>query len=189
MHRSFGVFLSGAVLFFASGALSPAGAAEPQEKAEPTAPVKAELLVDEGKSLFVLADRQEKIRDFFVGNRVVVGIISQKDLDRLTEAKAPIEKLFLNYTSANDDPEKSARYGDNLTIAPLRADVKALIEKETPKGDKDLQEATVILQADAHTANLYHIVGVTTHSSVSFFDGKEKLASDDFAPCDLRFKK
>src|SRR6202790_5052872 len=74
----------------------------PATKEQPTATAKPELLVDDGQSLFVLSDRQEKVTEFLQRNRVVVGDLWQKDLDKLSQAKEPIGNLFLSYTSAND---------------------------------------------------------------------------------------
>src|ERR1700761_222040 len=105
MHCNFRVFLRAGALVSMNCALLAAQAAEPQAKPQPMAP-KAELIVDNGKSLFVLSDRQEKLRDFFVRRHLVVGSIPQEDLNRLTEAKSPLEEIFLAYTSANDDPQK-----------------------------------------------------------------------------------
>ncbi len=148
-----------------------------KEQAKP----KPELLVDEGKNLFILSDRPEKATEFFQRNRVVVGAIWQKDLNKLSQAKEPIGKLFLDYTSANDDPAKADRYGDALTLAPLGQEVAALIDKHAePKGNDGDRIVTVILRRDAK-AELYHVVGLTTHTPVSFFTLKEKLKGDDFA--------
>ena len=46
----------------------------------------------------------------------------------------------------------------------------------------------MILRRDADKADLYHLVGLTKHSPVSFFTLKNKLKGDDFAPVDLKYK-
>lgn len=161
----------------------------PATKEQPKDKPKSELLVNEGKSLFLLSDRHEKVTEFFQRNRVVVGDIWQKDLDKLSQAKEPIGKLFVSYTSANDDPEKADRFGDTLTLAPLRPDVAALIDKHAePKGADGDRRVTVILRRDAEQAGLYRVVGLTTNSPVSFFVSKDKLKGDDFAPAELKYK-
>ena len=106
----------------------PARSTTVTESKTETAP-QSKLLVDDGKLLFILTDRKVKVPEFFQRHRIVVGAIRQKDLDKLSRAKEPIKRVFLDYTSANDDPEKAGRYGDNLTLAPLSPDVAALIEK------------------------------------------------------------
>jgi hypothetical protein len=162
-----------------------AGKSESKAESQP----KPALLVDDGRLFFILSDRKEKVTAFFQRNRVVVGAIWQKDLDKLTQAKEPIAKIFLDYTSANDDPEKAERYGDTLTLAPLAPDVSALIEKHAePRGKDGDRSVVVILRRDEGKADLYHVVGVTTHTPVSFFALKEKLKSDDFAPAELKYK-
>jgi len=161
----------------------------PGTKEQPKDKPKSELLVDNGQSLFILSDRQEKVTEFFQRNRVVVGDLWQKDLDKLSQAKEPIGKLFLSYTSANDDPEKADRFGDTLTLAPLPPEVAALIDKHAePKGAGGDRLVTLILRRDAEHAELHHVVGLTTHSPVSFFVSNEKLKGDDFAPADLKYK-
>ncbi len=160
----------------------------PEPKEQPKA--KPELLVDEGKSLFIVSDRQEKVREFFQRNRVVVGAIWQNDLNKLSQAKEPIGNLFLSYTSANDDPEKADRFGDTFTLAPLPPEVAALIDKQAePKRADGDRLVTVILRRDAEEAGLHHVVGLTMHSPVSFFVSNEKLKGDDFAPAELKYKK
>ena len=127
--------------------------------------------------------------EFFQRNRIVVGAIWQKDLDRLVQAKEPIAKIFLDYTSANDDPEKAARYGDYLTLAPLSPDVAAIIDKHAAPREKDGNRSLdIILRRDPDKANVYRVVGLIKHTPVSFFTLKDKLKGDDFAPVDLKYK-
>lgn len=161
----------------------------PATSEQPKNKPKSELLVDEGKSLFILSDRREKVAEFFQRNRVVVGDIWQKDLNKLSQTKEPIEKLFVSYTSANDDPEKADCFGDTLTLAPLRPDVAALIDKHAePKGADGDRRVTVILRRDAEHAGLHHVAGLTTNSPVSFFVSKERVKGDAFAPAELKYK-
>ena len=101
----------------------------PRDAAKSGSKFKSELLVDNGRLFFILSDRREKITEFFQRNQVVVGAMWQQDLDKLEKANEPIANIFLDYTSANDDPEKAARYGDYLTLAPLAPGVAELIEK------------------------------------------------------------
>jgi hypothetical protein len=176
-------------LIYAALATGQVSADPPADKSPSPAKARPEVLVDAGQSLFLFSERPEQVPEFFQRNRVVIGDLWQKELDKLSHAKEPTAKLFLSYTSANDDPEKAARYGDWLTLAPLPPEVAALIDKhaEPKRADGDRQ-VTLILRRDAERADLYHVVGLTTHSPVSFFTLKEKLKGDDFAPADLKYK-
>jgi hypothetical protein len=61
-------------------------------------------------------------------------------------------------------------------LAPLPPDVAALIEKHAePKGADGDRLVTVIFRRDAEKTWLHHVVGLTTHTPVSFFALKEKL--------------
>ena len=117
------------IMILSLGLLSSVFGEPPRDAAKSGSKFKSELLVDNGRLFFILSDRREKITEFFQRNQVVVGAMWQQDLDKLEKANEPIANIFLDYTSANDDPEKAARYGDYLTLAPLSPGVAEVIEK------------------------------------------------------------
>jgi hypothetical protein len=145
-------------------------------------------LVNKGKDIHVVSDRDEDIVKFFQRHHVVVGSIVE-DADRFTEAKEPLKMVFVSYTSYNDDPAKHALFGAYLTLAPLSPEIAKLVAEPNPqKEGKKRFKGTLILRRDAKDENLYHIVGYMKPTPVGFFSRDKAMPPDDFSPADLRFK-
>ncbi len=146
-----------------------------------------QVLVNKAKDIHVLSDRPEPIRDYFQRNHLVVGGMLPEEMTKLLAAKAPLENVFVSYTSFNDDPGKTALFGTALKLAPPSPTVAKLLRGEKPDGQKTFRPTIVFLR-DAKDAGLYHPVGYTTRSSVAFFDHEEKDRADGYSQKDLRFK-
>lgn len=145
-------------------------------------------LVNKSKDIRVLSDKDETVPDYFRRHRLIVGMLPAKEVEAAIEAKSPREKVFVNYTSHNDDPKKEQLFGDILKLAPLSKEAAALLREHGFGGGKKPFQVGVILRRDAADAELYHVVGWTGRSSVSFFASDKRVGGDDFSPRDLRFQ-
>src|SRR5262249_52685213 len=147
----------------------------------------AHLLTNKAKDVHVVSDKQEPILDFFRRTRLLVGVMQVKEIDKLLEAKKPLDKQFVNYASHNDDPNKGSTFGAHLKIATPSQDVAALIKKHKPDGKKKLN-LTLVVRRDDKNANLYHVVGCTGRTPVGFCDNDRKNETDGFSQKDMRYK-
>jgi hypothetical protein len=176
------LFLLGVGVLLAPWA-APAGEGGKEKKAGTVA------LVNPAKDIHVLSDRKEELVNFFHRSRVIVGGLRLEDLKQALKAAKPREKVFLNYTSHNDDRNKEELFGSIVKLAPITGEAAQLLETQMKGPDgKERFSVTVILKRDAADAELYHAVGYTDRSSVCFFSRGERKAPDTFSPPDLRFQ-
>ena len=127
----------------------------------------------------VVSDRDEKFVEFFRRQRVLIAGVTAKDLNAAMDAKSPSDKIFVDYASYNEDGVMKASYGSYIRLAPIGAELADLIlYTPTP---------ALVMVPDAKEKELWHVVGVTSRSSVGFFASKQKKGRDDFAPADLIF--
>jgi len=58
----------------------------------------------------------------------------------------------------------------------------------TERGEKGTGLIQIIVRRDADKADVYHVVGTITPSTVGFFDRKDKLTGSEFGPSDLLYR-
>jgi hypothetical protein len=147
-----------------------------------------EVVVNKAKDIRILTDRKESVPEFFQRNRILTGGLSGEELARVIEAKKPLDKLFVNYASYNDDPEKGALFGAVIKLAPPSEAARKLLTAHKPDGMKVLN-LTLILRRDDKEPELFTVVGCTDRTPVGFFTVDKKNDADGFSQTDLRFKK
>jgi RNA polymerase sigma factor (sigma-70 family) len=137
------------------------------------------VLQNPARDITIVSDRDEKFVEFFRRQRVLIAGVTDKDLNAAMEAKGPSGKIFVDYASYNEDGVMNASYGSYIRLAPIDTELSDLIlSTPTP---------ALVMLPDAKEKELWHVVGVTSRSSVGFFASKEKKGKDDFAPRDLLF--
>jgi RNA polymerase sigma factor (sigma-70 family) len=163
----------------------PASSAKPATDRPADKPAEAKpsrfVLKNPAGDITVFSDRDEKLVEFFRRQRVMVAGVTKKDFTTAAGATRPTDKVFVNYSSQNDDSVLNATYGAYVRLTPIRAELVEMI----PDPDK----SALVLVPDAKQQDVWHVVGFTTRSSVGFFTLNEKGKGDDFAPADLLFVK
>jgi hypothetical protein len=173
-----------AALLVGAASLSPGKAGDGAKEKKGTFAV-----VNPAKDIHVLSDREEGTVAFFRRHRLVVGGLLVEELRQALAAEKPRTRVFVNYTSHNDDPKKEELFGTFVKLAPIKGEVARLLQGQVKGPDgKERFSVTVILRRDAADAELYHAVGYTTRSSVSSFARGKRQEPDDFSPQDLRFR-
>jgi hypothetical protein len=151
-------------------------------------PVEDTVLVNKAKDIRVVGDRGETVTEYCQRSHLLVGGLGKDDVTKVLEAMKPLEKVFVNYASYNDDPQKGSLFGATIKIAPLAEPVAKLLKEHKPDGQKKLN-LTVILRRDDKDPELFLVVGCTDRTSVGFFDDERKNEADGFSQKELRFKK
>ena len=148
---------------------------------------KPKVLVNPEGDIQVVTDRSGTLVEFFQKQRILAGGLQRGDTEKLANATKPMEKVFVNYASFNDDKDKTALFGATVTIAPLGSEPKKLVADYLTKHKEGLGP-TLILRRDAKEDGVYHVVGLTTRSSVGFFTQKKRVGKDDFSQKDLMYE-
>ncbi len=156
-----------------------------EKDGKPKKEPKPARLVNPGKDIFVISDREETIPQFFARQTVIVGAADLKTLELIAKGKGTSERVFFNYTRANDDIQAFGTFAKAAAPSPAVAELIA----EGIKGrDPTKGGLVVILLRDAKEKGVFHVVGYTHHESHRFFEIEERSAGDDFAPIDLLHK-
>lgn len=154
---------------------------------EPKTPEKKPThfpLTNPSKDIVIVSDRDEKFVDFFRRQKVMVAGATPKEYEAAVKADKVSEKLFVNYASHNQANPMNATYGAYVKLAPVTKPVAEALAAMT-KEKNDAYSWSLILIPDAKEKDVWHVVGLTTRTSVGFFASKDKKGTDDFAPTDL----
>lgn len=143
------------------------------------------VVVNKAKDIFLVAEADTTVRDFFQTHPMLVGYVLPDQFNSLMQADKVTDKVFLNYASYNDDPEKGSLFGASISIAPFSPDVRELLKNRKDNAER---QKTLLLRRDATVPTLFHVVGYTTRTSVGFFDNKQKNDTDGFSQTELRFQ-
>lgn len=139
-------------------------------------------------AVLIPADEEQELQQFFQSRHLLVGAPATSELKKAMEDRKQVPEIFANYSSKNDDPEAEAQYGSFIQLNPLSDEVVQLINDNILEvTGKEKFTIPLVLEYDEET-NSYTAVGIVNRHYVGFFAQTEKVAPDDFAPADLRFK-
>ncbi len=140
------------------------------------------LLANPAGDIQVFSERKESLVDFFRRQRITVAGVSEENMARLLNARAPQYEVMVSHPRSNDAP-KNMPFGRSLTIAPIHSRLVPVIENMVKKHGTRV----LILRLDVEQG-VYHVVGCMARNPSRFFTSTKIVAPDEFSEADLQYQ-
>jgi hypothetical protein len=116
--------------------------------------------------IHIISDRQENVVEFFQRHRIVVGMATVQDLNKIIPSQVMPENFFVAYPSSNDDGSgKIGTYRLSFKLAPVSLEV---IQIWKNRHQPNAVSVHIFLERDPLDSELYHFVGWAESNQFSF---------------------